>query len=381
MQDSKPPIVILSGIRWDFLWQRHQILATRFARAGYKTVFVETTGLANPRPDRATLRKVFNRLRRSGGEGEKAPDEPNLTVYSPLTAPPTQGTFRLLNNKLFAPRVARDIREISGEDPVVIAYPPTRMTLDLISNLQPRLLYYDCSEDYEGFPGIPKDIATTERQLLLDADLVSCTSPSLLEKVQPLRPDAFLSGPGVDYEQFAVLQDEQPISRPHIACYFGHLGDERIDLAVFRAVARSGFEVRIIGGTGSVEKGFLDTPGIEYRGEVPHDELPGALGRVDAFLLPYLDNKLTRGISPAKTYECLATGKPVVASPLPALKALGDNVYLARTPDEFVNTLQNLESLENRERLQARTDLARRNSWEARFEEIEKKLWNALENE
>jgi glycosyltransferase involved in cell wall biosynthesis len=381
MRDSKPPIVMLSGIRWDFLWQRHQILATRFARAGYKTVFVETTGLANPRPDRATLRKVFNRLRRSRGEGEKAPDEPNLTVYSPLTAPPTQGTFRRLNSKLFAPRVARDIREIAGSAPIIIAYPPTRTTLDLTSSIRPRLLYYDCSEDYEGFTGIPEDIATTERELLLEADLVSCTSPSLLEKVQPLRPDAFLSGPGVDYEQFAVLQDEQPISKPRTACYFGHLGDERIDLAAFRAVVEAGFEVRIIGGIGRVEKGFLDAPGIEYRGEVSYDELPAALSGVHAFLLPYLDNKLTRGISPAKTYECLATGKPVVASPLPALKALRDDIYLARTPDEFVETLQDLESLETREKVRARIDLARENSWEARFEEIEKKLWDALRNE
>jgi hypothetical protein len=45
----KPPVVILSGVRWDFLWQRHQTLATLFAGAGYPTVFVETTGLANPR--------------------------------------------------------------------------------------------------------------------------------------------------------------------------------------------------------------------------------------------------------------------------------------------------------------------------------------------
>lgn len=377
----KPPIVMLSGIRWDFLWQRHQILATRFARAGYNTIFVETTGLTTPRPDRSTLRKVSDRLRRSGSGGKKSPDEPNLTVYSPLVAPPTWGVFRSLNRKLFTPRIARDIRRIAGEDPVVVAYPPTRTTLDTISALRPRLLYYDCSEDYEGFPRIPKDIATTERELLRRADLVSCTAPSLLEKVWPLRPEAFLSGPGVDYEQFAALQDERPISELRIACYFGHLGRERIDLAVFRAVARAGFKVRIIGGVGKIEPGFLKTPGIEYRGEVSHEELPAALDGTDAFLLPYLDNRLTRGISPAKTYECLATGKPVVASPLPALKALGDQVYLARRPEGFVDVLQNLTRLETKEKIQARIDLAQDNSWEARFKEIEKKLWDALEDE
>ena len=136
MENSKPPVIILSGIRWDFLWQRHQILATRFARAGYPTIFVETTGLANPRPDRSTLRKIRSRLRRSGGGGEPAPKIPNLTVYSPLTAPPTWNLFRVSNRRLFVPRAARDLRKIAGEDPVVVAYPPTRTTLDLTLQLK-----------------------------------------------------------------------------------------------------------------------------------------------------------------------------------------------------------------------------------------------------
>jgi phosphoketolase len=62
----KPPVVILSGVRWDFLWQRHQTLATHFAGAGYPTVFVETTGLANPRLTGNTLRRIFERSHRLG---------------------------------------------------------------------------------------------------------------------------------------------------------------------------------------------------------------------------------------------------------------------------------------------------------------------------
>lgn len=379
MKSGRPPVVMLSGIRWDFLWQRHQILATRFARAGYRTIFVETTGLSTPRPDGSTLRKVAARLWRSGGTGESHSEEPNLTVYSPLVAPPTWRTFRLLNRRLFVPRVARDIRKLAAEDPIVVAYPPTRTTLDLIPALRPRLLYYDCSEDYEGFPGIPKDIASTETELLRRADVVSCTSPSLLEKVESLRSDAFLSGPGVDYEQFVALQ-RSPTGQLQTVCYFGHLGRERIDLAALRAVAEAGFTVRLIGGVGKVDWDFFDAPGIDYVGEVSHRELPAALEGVDAFVLPYLDNRLTRGISPAKTYECLATGKPVVASPLPALKEIGDHVYLAGAPEEFVETLKSLKSLETEEKVRLRVDLAQKNSWAVRFEEIEEKLWDSLKS-
>ena len=378
---EKPPVIILAGIRWDFLWQRHQTLAAGFARAGYPTVFVETTGLANPRPDAGTIRKVVSRIRRAGGGGEKPRGREGLTVYAPLAAPPTGALFRRLNRAFFVPRVVRDLAEILGgrsSNPIVVAYPPTRTTLDLISVLKPRLVLYDCADDYEYFPGAPGDVAETERELLLRADLVSCTSTRLLEKVSPVRPDAFLSGPAVDYERFAALQDDRPTGEMRTVCFFGHLSRERTDFAALRAVAGAGFEVRLVGGLGRVDRGFLETPGVDYRGEVPHEQLPAALAGVDALLLPYKVNALTSGISPAKTYECLATGRPVVAAPLPAMEELAGCVYLAHGPEDYVRVLRSLADLETEEKAQARISLARENSWEARFSEIEGAIRRAL---
>src|SRR5918998_5978 len=225
----KPPVVILSGIRWDFLWQHHQILATLFARAGYPTIYVETTGLSNPSLDAAG--KVLKRVLRAGGEGRKVPEMPlNLTVYSPLVAPPTWQVFRRLNKAVFVPRVARDLRRLlKGVPPVVIAYPPTRTTLDLLPALKPRLTLYDCSDNYEGFPKVPHDIALTERELLKRVDMVSCTSAFLMEKVRPLRPDAFMRGPAVDYDRFATLQGTwSPGGQIRTVCFFGHLSEERV---------------------------------------------------------------------------------------------------------------------------------------------------------
>jgi glycosyltransferase involved in cell wall biosynthesis len=374
----KPPVVILAGIRWDFLWQRHQILATRFVRAGYPTVFVETTGLANPSPNSATLRKVLSRLRSSGGGGKKSSKDPGLTVYAPLAAPPTLRTLRLANRKVFLPRVLRDLEKTAGPSPIVVAYPPTRTTLDLISGLGPRLVLYDCSDDYEHFPGVPKDIRDTERELLGLADLVSCTSAHLLRKVKPHRPDAFLSGPAVDYERFAALQAPGPIGKVRTVCFFGHVSRERTDFAALRVIASAGFVVRLVGDLGRVERGFLETPGVDYRGEVSHAGLPAALAGVDAFVLPYRINGLTQGISPAKTYECLATGKPVVAAPLPEMEELAGHVYLARWPEEYVETLQSLGETETEEGARERIELARKNSWDARFAGLEEALWRSL---
>jgi len=372
----KPPVVILSGVRWDFLWQRHHALATLFARAGYPTVFVETTGLANPSPRFPTLRRVAARLRRAGSAEPSG--EEGLTVYAPLALPPTNKVFRRMNRGFFVPRVVRDLVEISGSAPVVVAYPPTRTTVDLIRGLRPRAVLYDCSDDYEFFPGAPADTVATERELLRMADLVSCTSRRLLEKVRPSRPDAFLSGPAVDYERFAVLQEDNRGGEVRTVCFFGRVSRERIDFPALRAVAEAGFEVRLIGDLGNVERDFLEMPGINFRGEVPHAKLPAALAGVDAFVLPYEVNDLTRGISPAKTYECLATGKPVVSAPLPAMEELAGHVYLANEPGEYVEVLRSLGELQTEEKTRARIELARKNSWEVRFGEIEEALWGIL---
>ena len=374
----RPPVVILSGVRWDFLWQRHQTLATLFAGAGYPTVFVETTGLANPRPTADTLRGVLARVRRSGGVGEKPSAAKNLTVYAPLTAPPTWRVFRWSNAKLLIPRVLGDLEKLAGPHPIVVAYPPTRTTLGLISGLDPRLVLYDCADDYEHFPGAPKDIEETERELLLHADLVSCTSTRLLAKARRVRPDAFLSGPAVDYERFTSLQEAHPDGEVRTVCFFGHVSRERIDFDALRAISRAGFDLRIIGGLGDVEQGFFETPGVDYTGEVPHAGLPAALAGVDAFVLPYEVNGLTRGISPAKTYECLATGKPVVAADLPAMRDLDGHVYLAQRPEDYVEVLRNLKRLETEKKRRARIELARKNSWDARFVELEEALWHLM---
>jgi glycosyltransferase involved in cell wall biosynthesis len=218
----------------------------------------------------------------------------------------------------------------------------------------------------------------TERELLRRADLVSCTSTRLLEKVRHSRPDAFLSGPAVDYERFRALQENRLGEEVHTVCFFGHVSWERIDFSALRAIAGAGFEVRIVGVLGRVDRAFLRVPGVDYRGEVSHAQLPAALAGVDAFVLPYKVNELTRGIAPAKTYECLATGKPVVAARLPALEELAGHVYLTGRSEDYVEVLRNLEGLETGEKRRARIELACKNSWEARFREIEEALWRVL---
>src|SRR5215216_1310490 len=83
-------------------------------------------------------------------------------------------------------------------------------------------------------------------------------------------------------------------------------------------------------------------------------------------------------LSPAQTYECLATGKPVVAADLPAMRDLAGYVYIAQRPDDYVDVLRNLQRLETEEKRRARIDLAHKNSWDTRFRALEEALWRHM---
>src|SRR3954464_14926408 len=107
---EKPPVVLLANIRWDAFWEMSKILATLFADAGYPTVYVETTGIRKPPLERAVGRKILKRLLSVRSRGKKpASLSSNLTIYSPLVAPPTHGAFRRINRRIFVPKIVRDL--------------------------------------------------------------------------------------------------------------------------------------------------------------------------------------------------------------------------------------------------------------------------------
>ena len=379
---EKPPVILLANIRWDAFREWSHILATLFADAGYPTVYVETTGIRKPPLEMDVARKILRRLLSVRSGGKKATSlSPNLTVYSPLVAPPTtHETFRHINRRLFVPRIVRDLRRLAGSTaPVVMAFPPTQTTLELVSGLEPRLTWYHCVLNFEEFPGSPADVRETERRLLRIADTVTVDSGFLKEKHRAVRPDMIHIESGVDFELFRRA-DNGPLASPaETLYYFGTADETRFDFDLVREVAKAGYTVRMLGTLS--EPSFARIPGVEYLGRVSHKVLPEHLRQADALIIPYKITPYIKGTFPAKTYESLATGKPVVATPLPDLERLGEHVYLGDGAEEFVGILRRLHESETPERVRARVELARENSWEARFARFEEILWGNLGND
>ena len=78
-------------------------------------------------------------------------------------------------------------------------------------------------------------------------------------------------------------------------------------------------------------------PNLHFLGMKDYQELPSYLAYFDVALVPFAMNEATRYLSPTKTLEYLAAGKPVVAAPIADIVELyGDYVRIAETPQEYV---------------------------------------------
>jgi glycosyltransferase involved in cell wall biosynthesis len=94
-------------------------------------------------------------------------------------------------------------------------------------------------------------------------------------------------------------------------------------------------------------------------------DLPAYLKGLDVLLMPYRMNDATRHIYPLKLHEYLATGKPVVTTPIPAVDGFEPLMYVGHDAEQF-DALVSAALLESDPELRRqRQDSARAHSWEA----------------
>jgi glycosyltransferase involved in cell wall biosynthesis len=202
------------------------------------------------------------------------------------------------------------------------------------------------------------------RRLLRQADLVTAVSPQLVEEARHTNPRAFLVPNGADVEHF-----RDPVTRPDLMTrrspVIGYLGavSWRVDVGLLEAVARARPDWTIVlVGQPSVDIARL--PNLLSVGGQPYNELPGWAQAFDVGLVPYTNASFNRASFPLKVFDYLASGVPVVASPLPALAGLDPCVRLADGASGFTAAIEAM--LHDGPSPEACRELAERNSWDAR---------------
>jgi glycosyltransferase involved in cell wall biosynthesis len=225
------------------------------------------------------------------------------------------------------------------------------MALPLLDRLEPLAVVYDCMDELSAFAGAPPQLREREAALMRRADLVLTGGPSLYEAKRHLHRNVLCLPSSVDAAHFAVegrSGDEAMVERarrlqgdvpaPRLG-WFGVI-DERMDLDLVRRLADANprWSVVMVGPIVKIDPASVpQRPNLHWLGQQPYELLPRLIEGWSVGLLPFALNESTRFISPTKTLEYMAAGKPAVSTAVKDVATLyGDVVRIARTPDEFV---------------------------------------------
>lgn len=368
MHTTCPDLVVLSHLRWVWVWQRPQHivsrLAARRAATGARTFFVEepvaVDGLACPQIRAEQLGDVTRMW---------------LEVPAVEGQPEFMG-FQQPEASSYGELLADWLAENAQPGPDVWVYTP--MAYDIASALSGGRLVYDVMDDLASFRNAPEGLRLRQRRLLGSADVVFTGGRSLHRLISAQRRSgAHLFPSGVESAHYA---SSRSLRVPHDRPVVGYVGviDERLDLDLIASLAKRlpEWDVQIVGPVAKIEPASLPSaPNISYAGFVTYDRLPEVMAGFDVAMMPFAINEATQAISPTKTLEYLAAGLPVVSTRVPDVVAdYGSVVHLADDAAQFAAACREVFEHSTTDRDRQMRPLLRRQEWDAIVAEMSQLL-------
>jgi len=328
-------IICLSHLKWEHtLFQRPQQIMRRFAR-DHRVIYVAHCSTKE-------FLSAFFKGRIRDYIGQEGENLHYLTIpFLPFSR--RIGFLRKLTDRLTSFAAKRLARRYKFRDIYLWLYYPSYVHHLKMFNY--KKLIYDCMDLFRGFKSSVGNVQDIENELLKKADIVFTGGRSLQKSKEGINPRTYCFPSGVEYDHFfkatlpetSIPDDIKNIKYP-ILGYFGAV-DERIDFKLLDEVcaARPDWSVVLLGPLVQMEKTPVERPNFHYLGKKNYGDLPNYLKAFDVCLMPFVISDLTLHISPTKTPEYLAGGKPVVSTPIPDVIAdYSDVVAIASTSEEFI---------------------------------------------
>lgn len=361
-------LLCFSHLRWDFVYQRPQHLMERFGRE-HRVFFVEEPVFDAPQP----------RL-----EVTPRPQKNVEVLVAHLPWGPTEEEHGEMYRALLQAFMAE--RQIES----YVSWYYTPMMAAWTADLTPLATVYDCMDELSAFADAPPALLEREELLLARAGLVFTGGQTLYEAKQDRHPAVYAFPSSVDVPFFQTARtiaqepaDQKPIPHPRLG-FYGVL-DERFDAALLGAAAalRPSWHWVIVGPTVSkIDPATLPSaPNIHYLGSKPYSALPAYLSGWDVALLLFARNESTRFISPTKTPEYLAAGRPVVSTSIrDVIRPYGD-LGLARIADiseEFVAACEAAMAEDGKARLEKADAFLADLSWDKTWSRMAELIDSAI---
>lgn len=341
-------LVVLSHLRWVFVWQRPQHVISRLVASRPRTYFIEEPLAADV--SEPTLRTE---------------DHGSVTrVWLEVPGPERHVDFGADEAWVYG----AELRKFLGATQKRTVWLYTPLAYELARVIGHDLLVYDVMDDLASFKSAPAGLRTAQSAALSAADVVFAGGRSLFWSIRAQRPDAHLLPSGVEPEHYAVDRPARAADQRPVAGYVGVI-DERINLDLVAELASSlpDWEIRMVGPVAKIHPACLpQAPNITYPGPQRYEDLPEIMARFDVALMPFALNQATRSISPTKTLEYIAAGLPVVSTRVPDVAAdYGTVVHLADDGVEFARACRDGLRSDPDERRGRVEPLLRLHHWDA----------------
>jgi UDP-galactopyranose mutase len=324
---DKPTLLCFSHLRWDFVFQRPQQLMSRFAREMTVIFWEEPVEIGERETPLLRVRA--------------ADDHPNVRIIVPHLPSGLDDDARDAALKRLLDAYS------AGLSRPLVAWYYTPMMLPFSRDLDSSAVVFDAMDELSKFKFAPQNLLDLEQELIGRADLVFTGGSSLYEAKKNRHESVHLFPSSVDRAHFAKARaqqfdpgDQEDLPKPRLG-FYGVI-DERFDTELLGKIAemRSDWQFIMVGPVVKISEDELPRrPNIHYLGGRKYDQLPRYLSGWDVALMPFAMNESTRFISPTKTPEYLAGGKPVVSTPVrDVVRHYGqlEGVGIASTAEEFV---------------------------------------------
>lgn len=346
-------LICLSHLRWDFVYQRPQHLMSRFAKE--RRVFFVEEAIIHDAPTEMKM---------------KSPEQNLFVVVPHLNRGEidANGYDELLGDQLVSFFSAENVEKY-----VFWYYTP--MALKFTGKFRPQTIVYDCMDELSMFKFAPPELLQCEAELFRKADVVFTGGQSLYDAKRTKHSNIWAFPSSIDAAHFNKARsiteapaDQAGIGRPQLG-YIGVI-DERIDAELIREIAenRPDWQIVMIGPIVKVsEEELPHLPNIHYLGMKKYEELPRYLAGLDVALMPFAINDATRFISPTKTPEYLAAGKPVVSTAIrDVVRPYGEKnlVAIANNANEFIAAAEKFLGENRAEKLAEADRFLLQTSWD-----------------
>jgi len=321
-------LVCFSHLRWGFVFQRPNHLLSRFSK--HQRVFFIEEPIFHAEEDRIHIEN-FNE---------------NLYVVTPYLKEGLSEEEVLRRQKKYLSNLLHNMKVTR-----FFSWYYTPMALPFTADLQPELVIYDCMDELSAFKFAPPQLTILEKELFAKADVVFTGGNSIYESKKNAHHNIYSMPSSIDKHHFGKARtqindpsDQRDIPHPRFG-FFGVV-DERFDIELLDAVARQkpDWHFVILGPVVKIDPATLPHyENVHYLGGKKYDELPAYISGWDIALIPFAMNESTKFISPTKTPEYLAAGKPVISTPIrDVVKPYGEHnlVHIIENAAQFIDAAE-----------------------------------------